>query len=73
MLRSMTRRRAGFVGSWQPVLDELIGVVDHIAELVVVDRAVQLDGVPVALVLVVAGTNRGIHRPQLERRDRDRI
>jgi hypothetical protein len=41
--------------SWQAADDEFIGVVDHFSKLGVFDGAVQLDGVPVALVLVVAG------------------
>ena len=36
-----------------------IPVVDHLSQLVVVDRAAQFHGVPMALVLVQAGANRG--------------
>jgi hypothetical protein len=42
-------------------------VIDHLSKLVVVDRTVEIDGVPVALVLVVSRANGGVSSPQLER------
>jgi hypothetical protein len=45
-------------------------VVDHLSKLVVLDGAVQLHGVPVALVRVVAGADRGESGAQLERKVR---
>jgi len=36
---------------------ELVGEVDHLAEVVVVDRTFEVDGVPVILVLLVAGAD----------------
>jgi hypothetical protein len=50
--------------------DELVRVIDHLSKLVVVDGAVQLHGVPVALVLVVAGGDRGEPGAQLGRKVR---
>ena len=52
--------------TWQPGDHEVVGVVDHGAHQVVLDRAVEVDGVPVPLVLVVAGTDPGVRRSQLE-------
>jgi hypothetical protein len=45
------------LGSWQAGDDEPIGVVNHLSKFVVLDRFVEIDGVPMALVLVVARAN----------------
>jgi hypothetical protein len=45
-------------------------VINHLSKLFVVDRSVEVDGIPVALVLVVARTNGRVSSPQLERQSR---
>ena len=51
----------------RPGDDQVVGVLDQAAHHVVLDRPVEVDGVPVPLVLVVAGPDPGVRRPQLER------
>src|SRR3954453_22723176 len=47
--------------------DQVVGVGDQPAYDVVLDRAVEDDGVPVLLVLVVPGTDAGVGVTQLQR------
>jgi hypothetical protein len=61
---------SGPLGSGELAHDQLIGVVDHLSKLVVLDGPVQLHGVPVALVRVVAGAHRGEASAKLERKIR---
>ena len=58
------------LGSWQSGDDEPIGVIDHLSKLVVVDRSVEVNCVPVALVLVVAGAYGCVSSSQVERQPR---
>ena len=51
-------RQTSTLGSGQTFDDEPIGVINHLSELVKVDRSVEIDRVPMALVLVVARANR---------------
>ena len=51
----------------QPSDDQVVGVRDQAPHDVVIDRAVEVHGVPVPLVLVVAGSDPGVRRAQLER------
>ena len=46
--------------------DKVVGVLDHVAHELVGKAAVERDRVPVALVEVVAGADRGVARPQLD-------
>jgi hypothetical protein len=57
---------AGTLCSWQAVHDQLIGVLDHLSQLGVFNRTVQVNGVPVALVRVVPGTDSREASSQLE-------
>src|SRR5690348_12183192 len=43
--------------------DQVVRVVDHLAKDVVLDRTVEIDGVPVLLVQVIARTHGRIARP----------
>jgi hypothetical protein len=45
-------------------------VFDHLADVLCVDGAVQVDGVPVTLVRVVAGSDGGVSRAQLQHQGR---
>jgi hypothetical protein len=65
--RAITSEKMGSLAPRQAADDELVGVVNHLSKLVIFDGAVELDGVPVALVEVVAGANRLVHGAQLER------
>jgi hypothetical protein len=50
-------RQTSTLGSWQTVDYEPVGVINHLSKLVIVERSVEVDGVPMALVLVVARAN----------------
>lgn len=44
-------------GFWKPAHDQVVRVVDHFTQFVVIDRTVELDGIPMTLVQVIARTN----------------
>jgi hypothetical protein len=54
---SLTARETSPLSSWQTLDDKPIGVINHLSNLGFVDRSVEIDGVPVAFVLVVARAN----------------
>lgn len=52
---------------WPSAIDQVVGILDEAAHDVALDRAVEVHGVPVPLILVVAGPDPGICRAQLQR------
>src|SRR6266511_1774186 len=58
------RAQRGALAARQLGHDELVGVIDPLLDLVVVDRPVQRHRVPMPLVEVVAGPHRPVRRPE---------
>jgi hypothetical protein len=64
---SVSSQEAGLFGSREAAYDEIVGVVDHFSKFVLLDRAVQIHGIPVALIRVIAGANGWVSGAQVER------
>jgi len=60
-------KEADSLRPWQLPHNELVRVIDHLAKLIVGYRTIQFHGVPMALVLVIAGTNRSVPDAQVHR------
>ena len=63
---SLTLVGAMFTEQPQTSDDELVGVIDHLAQVVGIERDVEIDAVPVALVHVVARLHEFILVAQLQ-------